>query len=230
MKDKYILFIDDEDITQIINKIRTILKKQGITLIETVFPINAQFRKLHPDNPHETVLDFELIKERLKTEIMINKYDYVVCDFNFKDSNLNGFKLIRWLKNFSKSNSFKIRSAKFSLYSSEKDKSIKETFSEDELVNLIKLKLEDFYDRAKISEEFGTSIINNSQDLNLKEKLIEELVRYSEMEFKSGYPKFENLKIGKIINEIENETFHGRGFQEALIEITVAHMIDLNKI
>lgn len=231
MNNKHILFIDDEDITQIVDKLRNVLKKQGITLIEEVFPINSSYRINDPKESGQTILDFDKIKEDLKTKVMSKRFDYVACDFNFKDKNINGFKLIRWLKNVSKSEKFQIRGAKFSLFSSEIDKSIKETFSEEQIGNLIRLKLEDFYDRARISEDFGTSIINSISEIDLKEKLIAELDKHKGKTFKfiTGYPKFKDLTLDQIASEIQGETHHGIGFQEALIELSVAHMINLNE-
>lgn len=230
MNNKHILFIDDEDITHIVDKLRHVLQKQGITLVEHIFPINGTYRINDPRKPGETMLDFNKIKEDLKTTVMTIRFDYVACDFNFKDKDLNGYKLVKWLKNVSKNEArFKIRGAKFSLFSSEIDKSIKETFSEEQIGILIRLKLEDFYDRARISEDLGASIINSSNEIDLKEKLISELDKHKDLKFKSGYPKFKDLKLDDIATEIQGETYHGIGFQEALIELCVAHMINLNE-
>ncbi|HUM97009.1 MAG TPA: hypothetical protein PK275_04085 [Chitinophagaceae bacterium] len=231
MNDKHVLFIEDGDITEQVNRLRTVLKKQGITLVETIFNLNeAKFRKENAEKSGETILDFEVIKTALQENFMLKKFDYVMCDFYFNDQETNGFRLVKWLKNVSKNErKFKIRSAKFSLYSSEKDKYIKELLSEEEIGNLIKLKLEDFYDRTRIAEDFGTSVIHNLQELNLKEKFVSELDKYKDMKFQSGYPKFKDMTLNEIASEIEDDTHHGIGFQEALIELTIAHLINLNK-
>lgn len=229
MNTTHILFIDDEDITQIVDKLRNVLKKQGITLIEEFFQIKMKYRVPETSDSTETILDFSAIKKELKETVMTKRFDYVACDFNFKDKHLNGFKLIKWLKNVSKSEKLKIRGAKFSLFSSEIDKSIKESFSEDDIGSLIRLKLEDFYDRARMSEDFGGTIINSDNEINLKEKLVSELNNHKERTFKTGYPKFKGHTLDQIVSEIENDSYHGIAFQEALIECSVAHMISLNE-
>ena len=131
---KHVLFIDDGDITEIVNRLRNVLRKQGITLVEALLNLNnPKYRKENPTVKGETVLDFDLIKKELEESFMKTRFDYVMCDFNFNDKDLNGFRLTKWLKNVSKSErKFKIRSARFSLYSSEKDKSIKDFFTEEE--------------------------------------------------------------------------------------------------
>ncbi len=231
MNTKQVLFIDDGNVTEIIEKLRNLLKKQGITLVDFFLNLkDSKYRKPNPEDEDETVLDFELIKTELEDKFMNTRFDYVLCDFNFNDKSLNGFKLIKWLKNVSKNErKFKIRHARYSLYSSEKDKSIKDAFSEDEMGYLVKLKLEDFYDRTKISEELGSAIINNEREVSLKRKFISELDRYKEMKFQSVYPKFKGLTLNEIANEIEDDTYHGRAFQEVLVELTISHMINLNE-
>lgn len=228
MHNKHILFIDDEDISQTIEKLRTVLKKQGITLVEEFFQIKQEFRTQDPNDNGQTSLDFNSIKEELKSKVMNKRFDYVACDFNFKDEGLNGFKLIKWLKNVAKNEKYKIRGARFSLFSSELEKSIKQTFSEEDVADLIRLKLEDFYDRARISEDFGQSIINSTDEVDLKEELILHLDKHKDMTFQSGYPKFKGKTLNEILEEIQSDSHHGIGFQRALIEHCVAHMISLN--
>lgn len=227
---KKVLFIDDGNVSEIIEKLRGILKKQGVTLNESILNLKeSKYRTINPDDDTETILDFNSIKNEILQKYMNERFDYVLCDFNFNDKVLNGFKLIKWLKNVSKNDRKKIRSAKYSLYSSEKDKSIKDAFSEDEMGSLVKLKLEDFYDRTKVSEDLGYAIINNQKEINLKNKLINELDKYRDLQFRSVYPKFIGYTLGQIASEIEDDTYHGLTFQETLLELAVAHMISLNE-
>jgi hypothetical protein len=230
MINKHILFIDDSDVSEIIEKLRTALKRQGIILIEKVFNINNPiYRISDPANPGTTKLDFDKIKIDLQENIMLSKFDYVISDFNFKDKYLNGFKLVKWLKNYSNNERrFKIRKANFSLYSSERDKLIKTTLSEEEISQLIKLKIEDFYERTRITIEFGSLIIRRVSEIDLKGKLISELEQYKEMKFKNTYPFFKDYTLEKISTEIEDETHHGIQFQNTLIELAISHMINLN--
>lgn len=231
MKTKEILFIDDGNISAIIEKLKGILKKNGITITESFLNLKEpKYRIADPTNPDETILDFDKLKDDISSQYIDKKYDYVLCDFNFNDKNVNGFKLIKWLKNVSKSHSKKIRFAKFSLYSSERDKYIKDAFTEDEIGNLIKLKLEDFYERTRVSEQLAQAILNNEQVIDLKKKLLEALDRNRDLTFRSVYPKFSGYSLGRISSEIEEETHHGILFQEVLLELAVAHFIELNDV
>ena len=230
MNKKLVLFIDDNDITEIIGKLQRRLQKEGITLIPSFLNLKEErFKKENPENKDETVLDFNSIKEELKQEYMNERYDVIACDFNFLDKNLNGFKLTKWLKNEAKAQKNRIRNAKFTLYSSEKEKSVRDTFGEDDMGSLIRLKMEDFFDRAYLADGLATLIHNNENEVDLTLKLLQELDKYPDLKFKSAYAKFEGKSLKEISDEIENETHHGIKFQETLIELCVAHMINLNE-
>jgi len=230
MNTKQILFIEDGDITEQLERLRSVLQKQGITLIETILDLsNARYRKPNPDNASKTTLNIEEIKTTLRNSFMNKRFDYVMCDFDFADEKLDGFELIKWLKNVCESEKQRLRIAKFSLYSSEPEKLFKKHMSEEDISSLIKLRLNDFYSRTRIAVDFGSDVLNAKTEINLKEKLISELVKYKEMKFQSIYPKFKDKTLDEIATEIEKDTHHGNAFQESIIEITVAHIIDLNK-
>lgn len=230
MNKKLVLFIDDGDITEVIGKLDRALKKIGVTLVPTFLNLKEdRFRKSDPDNASETILDFDAIKKELQSIYMPEKYDLVACDFSFVDKHLTGFKLTKWLKNVSKSQKERIRNAKFILYSSEKEKSLVATFSEDDMGDLIRLKIEDFIDRTQLADGLANIINNSMSEINLSGKLISELDKFPELKFKNAYPKFEGKSLKEIIHEIENESHHGIRFQEALIELAVSHMIELNQ-
>ena len=229
MNKKLVLFIDDNDISEIIGKLQRRLQKEGITLIPSFLNLKEErFKKENPENKDETVLDFDAIKKELKLKYMNERFDLIACDFNLLDKNLNGFKLTEWLKNVAKSQKNKIRHGKFTLYSSEKEKSLN-TFTEDDMSRLIRLKVEDFFDRTNLADGLATIIHNNENEIDLSLKLLQELDKYPDLKFKSVYTKFVGKSLKEIAAEIENETYHGIGFQTTLIELCVAHMINLNE-
>lgn len=224
-----VLFIDDDDITEIIGRLARSLKKNGITIVPTVLQIGDKFKIQGNNNDGTHVLDFSKIKEEITANHLDVSFDLVACDFNFSDDNVNGFKLIKWLINVSKSQKKRIRKAKFVLYSSEKGKALQEAFSEDDMSDLVRLKLEDFIDRTKVSEDVANMLLNSGKEINLTQKLIQEMDKYGTLKFRSAYPKFIDKTLSEIITEIENDTHHGIAFQHNLIELAVAHMIDLNQ-
>jgi hypothetical protein len=224
-----VLFIDDDDITEIIGRLDRSLKKNGITIVPSILQIGDQFKVPGGENNESHVLDFSKIKEELTSKYLNERYDLVACDFNFLDKGVNGFKLIKWLINVSRSEKKRIRNAKFVLYSSEKGKALEAAFSEDDMSDLVRLKLEDFIDRTKVSEDVANILFNSGKEINLTQKLIQEMDKHRQLKFRSTYPKFVDKTLSEIIHEIENETHHGVAFQHNLIELAVAHMIDLNK-
>lgn len=229
MKEVRVLFIDDDDITEIIGRLERSLKKSGITLLHDVLSLkDDKFKMLSDEEKDKFILNFPAIKDELKSKYFGTRFDLVACDFNFLDKKLNGFKLIKWLKNVSKNEKHPIRHAKFVLYSSETGKALTDTFTEDDMGELIRLKLEDFIDRTKVSEDVANLLLNAGKEIDLTLKLIQELDKHKGLKFRSVYPKFQGKTLGEIVHEIEQESVHGIGFQEHLIEITVAHMIDLN--
>jgi len=223
------LFIDDDDISSITGRLERKLKENGITLNSSVFNLgNDKYKIASEADPNKLVLDVATIKKELKSEFMDNRYDLVACDFNFLDDKLNGFKLIKWIKNCAGGEKLRIRNAKYVLYSSEKGKSLKEAFTEDDMGDLIRLKLDDFVDRSKVSDDVATLLFKSGKEININKKFVTEMEKFGESEFKSVYPKFIGKKINEIMQESEKETHHGIAFQHNLIELTVAHMIELN--
>jgi len=229
MSIKNILFIDDEDVSPIAEKLEWKLKAEGISARCTILQIKTTTFSLRDENG-KVRLDFKKIKKTLADQYMDMQYDIVACDYNFKDKSLNGFKLIKWLKNEANKGKKKkkIRRATFTLYSSEKEENIKILFGEEDISSLIRLKLGDFFDRPKLAEAIALLIIKLNNTMSLNDKLLSELGKYSDLKFRSLYPLFSGKTIGKIAEEIENETHHGMKFQEALIEQSVANMIELN--
>lgn len=227
MTKMHALFIDDDDISSIIGRLTRRLGKNGITLISDVFDLK-NYKVQSVQDEKRFVLDEKKIKQDLTAQHLNKRYDLVACDFNFLDEKLNGFKLIKWAKNQSNGQKYKIRNAKFVLYSSEKDKSVNAVFSENDVGDLVRLKLEDFLDRDRVSEEAANILFKAGRESTLEQKLISELNKFGNFEFKSVYPKFKGKKIAEIVVEIEKETHHGVGFRDNLIELSVAHMIELN--
>lgn len=52
---------------------------------------------------------------------------------------------------------------------------------------------------------------------------------YADMQFKSCYPTFKGKTLSEIGEHIEKRTTQGEDFQQALIEQTIAYLIDINK-
>ncbi len=227
MSIKRILFIDDDHVDGIVDKLRKNLKKNGVTLSESVLHLNQDKFKMKNDEG-KIILDFEKIKTDLRDNHMSELYDVVSCDYYFAKDPLDGYQILKWLKNESESQKKKIRRAKYFLYSSEGDKMAKDLNSVNDISQLIKLKLTDFFKRENLSIDLTKVILNSQASFSFSDKLLNEFDKYPGCEFKSVYPKFKGKKLHEIAEEIDKELPNGVDFQNNLAELTIAHMIELN--
>ncbi|MFC0774277.1 hypothetical protein [Terrimonas alba] len=225
---KTCLFIADEDVTEITDKVIGSLKKQGITFnFKHIDLRNEKYYSQEQSNESKHKLDFEKIKGEINEKYINHRFDLVACDFNYAKDPLDGFKVIKWLKNESESRKRRIRRARFVLYSSEQEKFIQMTNTVEELTRLIRLKIEDFLDRRNLADAIIRTLANEEKDVS--ELIISELEKFSSLEFRSVYPPFKGKKLGEIAGEIEIQSHHGVNFQKNIIEYTIAHLVELNK-
>lgn len=234
MKHKKVLIIDDGDITNIIGKLASNLHQKGIRLdLEKIDLGDHKYKKLVQSDdlnkPNEYLLDFESIKTDILENHMNTKYDLVACDFNFSNDTLNGYEVIKWIKNTAEGNNKRIKKAKFISYTSEEHKLKDHLFRNEDIGKIFRLKLDDFFTRANLADRAASLLIKENKSANISNYLTSELENYSELKFNSVYPKFENKTFSEIAHEIDKETHHGQEFQKTMIDLTVAHMIDLNK-
>jgi len=222
-----LLYIDDNKINSQIESLRKKLKRQGIELKETFLNLGLEeFKKRNENN--KVVLDYEKIKRYITDNFFNENFDIVISDYDFKDEKIDGYKLISWIKNVSSSQKTRIRRAKFCLYSAQQDKVVQFFSTPEEIKKLVKLKIDDFIKRENLPEELNTIITRDNNHFNFSETLISFLNKYPEYEFNSVYPKFKGKKLSDILIEVEKELPNGIKFQKELIDLTIAHLIDLN--
>lgn len=222
-----ILFIDDGELKSIIDKIKLNLRKEGFTVVETIIDLSqSEFQIKSDDDSDKQVLDFEKIKNTLRG-YFDEPFDIIACDYHYANDDLDGSKILSWLKNISTTEKKRIRKAKFCLYSSEVDKVITKTTTVDEITKLIKIRLTDLYKREQLAEGLS-KLVKDNKRVDLNKELISELEKYGDLKFKSVYPQFKGKTFSEIAKEIDSESHHGVLFSKNLIEISVAHFSDLN--
>lgn len=224
-----LLYIDDNRINSQIESLRKKLKKQkGLELQEQFLNLGLdEFKKR--DKEHKTVLDDKKIKSHIKETFFNENFDIVISDYDFKDEKVDGYKLISWIKNVSNSEKARIRRAKFCLYSAQQDKVVQIFDSPEKIKKLVKLNLDDFIDRTRLPDELISIINKNENHFNFSETIIKFLNKYPEYKFNSVYPRFKGKELSEISNEIEKDLPNGIDFQKDLVELTIAHLIALNK-
>lgn len=230
MQSKKVLFIDDDDVSDNIDTITRNIRSSGYELHATVInPIDQYFLRKNPDSGLLEA-DFSVLKAELETNHFSLRYDVVACDFNFSKDPLNGYDVLKWIINTSNTKRATIRKSLFVSYSSEKDKFVENFLNSDELIKLIKLNIHSFYNRPQLSRELSRLLLREAQSLDLSNLIRDELEKYKECKFKNIYPKFEGKTLGDIAIEVENDSYHGMEFQKYMIELTVAHILDLNSV
>lgn len=230
MKSKKILFIDDSDISENIGTITRKLKAKGYELqAEILNPKDQRFQEQN-DNTGKLEANFNKIKEELKESHFSIRYDVVACDFCFANDQLNGYEVIKWLINKSKTDRATIRKSLFVSYSGEEEKFTDNIIKNHELIKLIKLNIYAFFTRTNLSDELSKLLLRETEILNLSNIIRDELEKHSNYEFKNIYPKFEGRSLGEVAREIENDSHHGIAFQKYMVELTVAHILDLNLV
>ena len=229
MSIKRILFIDDNKIDSIIIKLRKSLQKEGFTLQEEILNLNDDDLKIRDAN-NKIILDFDKIKNVIKEKYFNQPFDIVVSDYDYSDNNIDGFKLIKWFKNVSSSQKKRVRRAHFYLYSAKGDSIVEKLDDIDKIKGLVRLKLSGILDRNSLADELAIEIKKREETFAFLNTVLKELDKYSDFEFESVYPKFKGKKLNEIANEIDQDLPNGIGFQQNLVELTIAHMINLNNI
>lgn len=226
MKIKKVLFIDDGDIDLIVESLENRLYQKGWTLDLQKMDVSSREFKSVVDG--ELLLDFSKVKSYIEKSYFDEQFDLVACDFNYANDPLNGYMVLKWLKNTAQSNRKRIRRSKFVIYSSEEDKFIG-SFQDNDLFKLIRLKIDDFYKREKLADSAAKLLLKDEDEIDCSSYIARELEKHADLEFKSTYPKFAGKNMAEVAAEIDGESYHGLQFQRDFLELTVAHIIELNK-
>lgn len=222
-----VLFIDDNPPEEIIGKLRRSLQKKGITLQESVLHLDDTFKKNIADGQAKQ-LDFDKIKEDFERAYFNENYDVVASDYDYKDSVLDGYVLIKWLKNTSTSKKARLRKAKFCLYSAQGDKLAQGLDSIEEVKKFNRVRIDEIFIRENLADELSTILSQEDTKFNYSMTLIEFLEKYKDDFFENTYPPFKGKRLQEIAEEITKESHHGIAFQKHLVELTLSHFITIN--
>ncbi len=223
-----LLYIDDNKIDSQIENLRKKLKGVGFDLDETFINLNDEKFKKRDEN-QKVVLDINKIKDFIIENYSQENFDIIASDYDYSDDKLDGYQLLSWIKNQSNSQKYRLRFAQFCLYSAEQDKLVVELNSPDKIKKLVKLKIDDFIDRNNLANELFSLFIKPKEKYNYSKHLIGYLEKYPDLVFNNVYPKFKGKQLSDIAHEIDKDLPNGIDFQRNLVELTIAHLIELNK-
>jgi len=223
-----LLYIDDNRIDSQIENLRKKLKRSGFDLDETFLNLNDEKFKKRDEN-QKVILDIKKIKEYIVENYSQENFDIVASDYDYSDEKLDGYQLLSWIKNQSKSQKYRLRFAQFCLYSAEQDKVVEQLNSPDQIKKLVKLKIDDFIDRNNLANDLFSLFIKPKEKYSYSKHLIDYLEKYPDLVFNNVYPKFKGKSLSEIAHEIDKDLPNGIDFQKNLVELTIAHLVDLNK-
>lgn len=227
MSVKRLLYIDDSKIPEQIGSLKKKLKSRGFDLDEVFIDLGNETFKIR-NEADKIVLDKEKIHRFIKDNLSNQHFDIIASDYDFKDPNLDGYELLRRIKRDSESQKYKFRRAKFCLYSADQDTVVKIFDTPNKIKELIKLKIDDFIKRENIPVELTELFTETDKTYSFKSHILPFLEKYGDQKFRSVYPKFKDKSLTEIAHEIDKDLPNGIEFQKYLVELTVAHLIELN--
>lgn len=223
---KTCVIIDDNDQSIVFKaSIQSNLKKLGYEVEGIIInPSKNEFQN------EDYCIDIEKVKEKLTYEFESKHIDIVVTDFELGDDEINGLTIVKLIRQMRPKVPIVIYSGKLdvvikNILGNYKSKTPQELIQD--ISELIKLNIRDFLGR----EEYANRVnqILTEKETNSSLILSKKLREYSDMTFKTCYPKFQGKNLEYITNEIDKQTYPGLEFQEELIEQVVSYLIKTNK-
>jgi hypothetical protein len=138
---------------------------------------------------------------------------------------VNGYDLLSKLLSKARNEKSRLRKARI-LFFTGQVKKLKEVVVDD-IKGFIKLNVYSIIDRPHLVLNFVRLSNSIGQEMSLESMFLEHLEPHKDKIFKNTYPQFYGKNIFYIMDEIEKESHHGRQFLNTLVELTVAHMINL---
>ena len=227
MIQKYLILVDEKPQLDTLTNIKNILRNDGIDLIYQEFnPTNYQLR-LSSGN---IGFDKDKFIQDLSNLQYFKSLDSIVCDYNLIKDVINGFEIIKIIKEINSSYKKQII-----LYSAQIEEVISDilignTFEEQKnsLKALLNCNIEfikrDGYDQEVIKN------IKKEKEFDFEEELIRWFYKRDKDIFNYLFPKYKGKNFGEIAMELESKTPDSIYFKEELIEQIVAYLSIINDL
>lgn len=223
---KTCVIIDDNDQSNVFKVlIQSNLKKEGYSVEGIIIdPSKSEFQN------ENYYIDIEKVKQKLSDEFENKHIDIVVTDFELGDDEVNGLSIVRIVRQMRPKVPIIIYSGKLDVvlqsvlgdYKAKTPEELTQAIRE-----LITLDICDFLGREDYANSVNQILKNKIADSSFI--LSKKIREFSDMTFKSCYPKFQDKNLEYISNEIDKQSYSGLEFQEELIEQVISYLIRTNE-
>lgn len=228
MRNRRCLIIDNDDQSDEIVRIIRLGKQRGLNITCDQFNVGSSLRD---DLLTEEKIDINKVIETYKKEYKKNAYHLIAFDWGLSEG-LDGIELIRQFEHHKcGKDSMKMLYSgvlKQIIYSIiddyEKDETKNKEHIYKKLNTLIKVDIKDFSERETYDEAIVNALDKNDEQLEIILK--QELLKYKDLTFESGYQRFRGLTLEQIVDKIDS--IQGEDFKRDILELAIAHMIELN--
>ena len=225
--DKCILIIDDNDQKVNVRSLKMQVKGHCNLDVIDIRTTNSAYKA--EDSEH---LDINKLKHAIGEAIKGKSIAWAFTDFNLSEDFINGLSVVRILKELRKS-------IKIVMYSGNLEDVVRNVVgkslnsaNEEDVIKAVKSLMEyEIVDYIKRDDYISKAVqlIKRDEDPTVQDYFLQQLRMYSDMEFKSCYPKLSGKTLGEIADMIENSPDKRTDiWTQELIEQAVAYLIKIN--
>ena len=221
---KRVIIIDDEDQSHVIERLKSLAKKNQIEAEFLQFNVGSSFDS--DLMTHDNRIDLEKVKQVFEGRFR-GKIDLLCFDYNLSDESVTGIELLQKIKPLRKNISTLMYSGQldfiieeiFRSYSEEDANSLSKAISKIKI--LIRPGMEGFVDRTNYDDEI-IKILKRSKD-TLDSIFEEKLSEYSD--FSTNF--YDNLEVNSIRQMLDENDNNAMTLKRELVEQFVAYIIRL---
>lgn len=224
MIQKHLILIDDNSQSVSLKRIKEILKTDGIELIYKEFnPKDYQKRE-----GGDLLFNRDALKESLLDLPYFNYLDSIVCDYNLIEKVINGFEIVKIIKEINP-----YYKKQIILYSADINTVIKNIIDKnDDVVNnleqLTKYNIQ-FIQKTGYDQDV-IKHIKKEKPFNFEDELIRWFYSRKDDEFNYLFPKYKKKRFEEIAKSIELETTESIEFKKDLIEQIISYLSTINNL
>lgn len=227
MIEKYLISIDEQSQSAVLELVRTNLQKEGIKLIYMEFnPLKYQKRE-----DHSLIFDEEKFKNDLVGLPYFRQIDSIVCDYNLIDKVIDGFQIIKIIKEINP-----YYKKQIILYSAKIDMVIDDILSGSDfelkkknLRSLIDCNI-DFHRRDVGYEQNVIKHIKKDKEFNPEEELINWFYSRKNDTFNYLFPKYSGKTFCEIADLLKNGGHESVEFKKEIIEQITSYLLKINSL